>query len=62
MVTVELTNEAMNCLKFWQKHFMYGGTPSAVIVRQMEEWLMRDMQTYTNERIEKEFKRIKKGQ
>lgn len=58
---VELTEAAVNCLKFWQGHEFYGGTLSHVIVLQMHEWLMRDKHASTNADIEKELERIKKG-
>ncbi len=39
---VLLTEEALNCLAFWTSHPMYGGTPSEIIIQQMEEWIARD--------------------
>lgn len=58
---VELTEEAINCLKFWQEHPFYGGSMSDVIIRNMEEWLCRDMAHSSYKDIETELERIKKG-
>ena len=60
-VKIELTEEAINCLKFWQGHEMYGGSLSDVVIRQMEEWLCRDMRSSTDREIKRELKQIKKG-
>jgi hypothetical protein len=60
-VKVDLTQEAVNCLRFWQDHDMYGGSPSDVIVQLMEEWLNRDMWKASSEKIRQELERIKKG-
>lgn len=59
---IELTDEAVNCLRFWQEHDMYGGSPSDVICRQMEEWLNRDRQSASGEEIAAELEEIKRGQ
>lgn len=45
---IELTDEALNCLRYWQGHEMYGGSLSDVVVKMMEEWLLRD-RTMANE-------------
>lgn len=59
---IELTAEAMNCLKFWQGHPMYEGLSlSGVIVQQMRQWLNRDHHSWTNKEIEEEIQRIKEG-
>ena len=59
-VSVKLTQEAINCLKFWQEHHMYGGSLSDVIVEQMEEWLCRGMGRATYKEIKEELERIKR--
>ncbi len=62
MKNIELTEEAVNCLKFWQNHEMYGGTLSDVIIQQMQEWLCRDRTRATGTQIAEELDSIKKGQ
>lgn len=62
MERVELTAEAINCLKFWQGHEMYGGSFSDVILQQMSEWLNRDRSMASSREIRKEFESIKKGE
>lgn len=58
---LDITDEAYNCIKFWQDHDMYGGTPSDVILEQMREWLNRDMLFASSKEIAKEFNRIMTG-